>query len=97
MSKSIGNDRSRILLSDTKEIIAEKCAKALSDSQSNITYEPEKRPAISNLVSFAHIFKNILWVRFVLKALSCEEDRSCFSRDPILRKYDLRISYCWYQ
>uniref|UniRef100_A0A8R1TZC9 tryptophan--tRNA ligase n=1 Tax=Onchocerca volvulus TaxID=6282 RepID=A0A8R1TZC9_ONCVO len=51
MSKSMGNDRSRILISDTKQIIAEKCAKALSDSQSNITYEPEKRPAISNLVT----------------------------------------------
>ncbi|MCP9259308.1 Tryptophan--tRNA ligase, mitochondrial [Dirofilaria immitis] len=51
MSKSMGNDRSRILISDTKQIIVEKCAKALSDSQSNITYEPEKRPAISNLVT----------------------------------------------
>lgn len=59
MSKSVGNDRSRILISDTKEIIAQKCAKALSDSQANITYEPEERPAISNLVSFALIFKNI--------------------------------------
>uniref|UniRef100_A0A0R3RPD3 tryptophan--tRNA ligase n=1 Tax=Elaeophora elaphi TaxID=1147741 RepID=A0A0R3RPD3_9BILA len=51
MSKSLGNDRSRILISDTKQIITEKCAKALSDSQSNITYEPVKRPAISNLVT----------------------------------------------
>ncbi|VDM07846.1 unnamed protein product [Wuchereria bancrofti] len=51
MSKSMGNDRSRILISDIKQIIVEKCAKALSDSQSNITYEPEKRPAVSNLVT----------------------------------------------
>uniref|UniRef100_A0A1I8EIE6 tryptophan--tRNA ligase n=1 Tax=Wuchereria bancrofti TaxID=6293 RepID=A0A1I8EIE6_WUCBA len=47
MSKSMGNDRSRILISDIKQIIVEKCAKALSDSQSNITYEPEKRPAVT--------------------------------------------------
>lgn len=51
MSKSMGNDRSRILISDIKQIIVEKCVKALSDSQSNITYEPEKRPAVSNLVT----------------------------------------------
>lgn len=62
MSKSVGNERSRILISDTKQIIVEKCAKALSDSQSNITYEPEKRPAISNLVSFAFIFRNVLQI-----------------------------------
>lgn len=50
MSKSVGSDRSRILLNDTKQTVVEKCGKALSDMQSSITYEPEKRPAISNLV-----------------------------------------------
>lgn len=51
MSKSEGNSRSRILINDTRQEIDEKCAKALSDMQASITYEPEKRPAISNLVT----------------------------------------------
>uniref|UniRef100_F1L5A2 tryptophan--tRNA ligase n=2 Tax=Ascaris TaxID=6251 RepID=F1L5A2_ASCSU len=51
MSKSDANHRSRIEISDPREMILEKCSKALSDFQSNITYDPEKRPAISNLVT----------------------------------------------
>ncbi|VDN03534.1 unnamed protein product [Thelazia callipaeda] len=51
MSKSVGNDRSRILITDSRQVISNKCAKALSDFVSHITYEPEKRPAVSNLVT----------------------------------------------
>ncbi|VDM28371.1 unnamed protein product [Toxocara canis] len=51
MSKSDANSRSRIEINDSREKIFEKCAKALSDFESNITYEPKRRPAISNLVS----------------------------------------------
>lgn len=62
MSKSEGNSRSRILINDTKQEIDEKCAKALSDMQASITYEPEKRPAISNLVGFLVTLECIHWV-----------------------------------
>ncbi|KHN73666.1 Tryptophan--tRNA ligase, mitochondrial [Toxocara canis] len=51
MSKSDANSRSRIEINDSREKIFEKCAKALSDFESNITYEPKRRPAISNLVT----------------------------------------------
>lgn len=50
MSKSDPSPLSRIDLNDSRKIIFEKCSKALSDFQSNITYEPIKRPAVSNLV-----------------------------------------------
>lgn len=52
MSKSDPSGRSRIDINDSEESIYEKCSKALSDFQPDITYEPEKRPAISNLVIF---------------------------------------------
>ncbi|VDK60269.1 unnamed protein product [Anisakis simplex] len=51
MSKSDLNRRSRIDINDTKTVIFEKCAKALSDFESAITYEPQRRPAISNLIT----------------------------------------------
>ncbi|EJD75990.1 tryptophanyl-tRNA synthetase [Loa loa] len=96
MSKSVGNDRSRILISDTKQIIAEKCAKALSDSQSNITYEPEKRPAISNLV-ILYALATGLTVENVIDecaSLNTKEFKSCLAEKidtliaPFREKYE---------
>ncbi|EYC16519.1 hypothetical protein Y032_0033g2702 [Ancylostoma ceylanicum] len=39
-----------ILISDSAEEIEEKCRKAVSDTESRLSYDPEKRPAISNLI-----------------------------------------------
>lgn len=51
MSKSDFDTRSRLDISDSSKIILERCQKALSDMQSNITYDPENRPAISSLIN----------------------------------------------
>ncbi len=50
MSKSDGNPRSMILLSDGAEDIAKKFRVALTDSIDGISYEPERRPGIANLI-----------------------------------------------
>lgn len=51
MSKSDNQEMSRINLSDTPDEIRKKIRKAVTDSQSQITYDPDTRPGVSNLVS----------------------------------------------
>ncbi|KAK9453684.1 hypothetical protein V1511DRAFT_504186 [Dipodascopsis uninucleata] len=50
MSKSDKSNASRIMLSDTPDIITNKIKKAPTDSISGVTYDPENRPGISNLI-----------------------------------------------
>jgi tryptophanyl-tRNA synthetase len=56
MSKSHKAERSRILLSDEPDLIRNKIASALTDSQEGITYDPANRPGISNLLDILSIF-----------------------------------------
>jgi tryptophanyl-tRNA synthetase len=51
MSKSDESDKSRINLSDNADQIAEKFRKAKTDSYDHISYDPETRPDVSNLIS----------------------------------------------
>lgn len=51
MSKSDESDYSRINLTDTADIIAQKLKKAKSDMESGVSYDIEKRPEASNLLS----------------------------------------------
>ncbi|KAG9510185.1 Tryptophan--tRNA ligase, mitochondrial, partial [Fragariocoptes setiger] len=50
MSKSDPSSKSRIEIIDEPDVIIENCKKALTDSVSAITYEPESRPAVANLI-----------------------------------------------
>ena len=50
MSKSDPNSKSRIELTDNQDEVVEKCKKALTDFNSNVTFEPETRPAVANLI-----------------------------------------------
>lgn len=50
MSKSDTDYRSRIELLDPPELVAEKLKKAVTDSRSAVSYEPEQRPGVSNLI-----------------------------------------------
>uniref|UniRef100_A0A0K0D938 SNF2_N domain-containing protein n=1 Tax=Angiostrongylus cantonensis TaxID=6313 RepID=A0A0K0D938_ANGCA len=52
MSKSEASAKSRLEISDSAEEIEEKCRKAVSDTNAQLSYDPQARPAISNLVSF---------------------------------------------
>ncbi|KZO92350.1 tryptophanyl-tRNA synthetase [Calocera viscosa TUFC12733] len=51
MSKSAPSDKSRILITDDPAAITAKIRGAVTDSISEITYHPERRPGVSNLIS----------------------------------------------
>lgn len=50
MSKSHADERSRILLTDDAKTIRKKIMGALTDSTNSVSYDPENRPAVSNLL-----------------------------------------------
>jgi tryptophanyl-tRNA synthetase len=50
MSKSEPDPRSRISLIDSPEEIMEKIKKAVTDFTSDVTFDPENRPGVSNLI-----------------------------------------------
>ncbi len=50
MSKSDPDQNGRIDLTDTADVIAKKIRKAVTDSTSAVTYDPEKRPGVSTLL-----------------------------------------------
>ena len=50
MSKSERSDMSRINLTDTPDTIQKKVRKAVTDSIDGITYEPDTRPSLANLI-----------------------------------------------
>ena len=50
MSKSHDDPRSRILLTDQPEEINRKIKHALTDSRSDVSYDPVGRPGVSNLL-----------------------------------------------
>ncbi|WFC96658.1 tryptophan--tRNA ligase [Malassezia brasiliensis] len=56
MSKSAPDANSRILVTDSPEEIRAKVRRAVTDSERSITYEPERRPGMSNLVSILAAF-----------------------------------------
>ena len=59
MSKSTDNDKGCINLLDDPEIARKKIMSAVTDSEMNIEYNPEKKPGISNLLVIYSSLKNI--------------------------------------
>ncbi len=51
MSKSDPDWRSCVYVTDPPDVVAEKFKKALTDFEGSVTYEPERRPGVANLVS----------------------------------------------
>lgn len=56
MSKSHSDERSRILLTDSSQDIYKKMNSALTDSEPGITYDPIRRPGVSNLIEILSYF-----------------------------------------
>lgn len=54
MSKSHSNPKSRILLTDSEEVIKQKVKSAITDSLSGISYNPPVRPGVSNLIDLIY-------------------------------------------
>lgn len=59
MSKSAADPKSRILLTDSAATIQKKVKVALTDSEPVITYDPENRPGVSNLIEMLSHFENV--------------------------------------
>ena len=60
MSKSDTDANSRIELTDSDDAIRRKLKKAVSDFSSHISYEPETRPGVSNLINIHAAFSGRL-------------------------------------
>lgn len=58
-SKSDPNDKSRITLRDDPAAIRKKIKRAITDFTSEVTYDPDNRPGVSNLVGIHALVKNI--------------------------------------
>lgn len=57
MSKSDSNERSRINMSDSKDQIANKIRRAVTDSNGDfISFEPETRKGLANLLKLFEAF-----------------------------------------
>lgn len=54
MSKSAANPKSRILLTDSESEIRRKVMAAVTDSIAGISYDPNRRPGVSNLVELLY-------------------------------------------
>ncbi len=54
MSKSDDSVAGTIFLTDEDDVIQKKIMRAVTDSSAGISYDPEKRPAVSNLLSIYH-------------------------------------------
>lgn len=51
MSKSDNQEMSTIHLSDPPDLVTKKIQKAVTDFDGNVSYDPENRPGVSNLVA----------------------------------------------
>lgn len=58
MSKSDDSQRSRIEITDSADTIMFKMKKATTDFSARVSYEPETRPGVSNLVSIHSLLTN---------------------------------------
>lgn len=54
MSKSDESEMASIFLTDDDEAIRKKIMRAVTDSEAGVEYEPEKKPAVSNLMTIYH-------------------------------------------
>ena len=59
MSKSDDSDKSRINLNDSPELIRQKIKSAVTDSGSEIKYDPAGKPALSNMLNIYSAFADI--------------------------------------
>lgn len=53
MSKSAPDASSRILITDSPDVVRSKIKKAVTDGETQMSYDPEKRPGVSNLLGIA--------------------------------------------
>ncbi len=77
MSKSDPSSRGRIDLTDTPSAIQSKIRKSVTDSISHISYEPETRPGVANLINIYSAISDITPDEIVQNY----KDRTIFTKD----------------
>ncbi|XP_012942244.1 tryptophan--tRNA ligase, mitochondrial isoform X2 [Aplysia californica] len=78
MSKSEANSKSRIDLLDSPEVILEKCRKAVTDFTSEISYDPEGRPGVSNLIEIHMAMADLTEDEIVEESFLLAEDTGMY-------------------
>lgn len=81
MSKSDPQEMSRIELSDPPDIIKSKIQKAVTDSEKHISYDPQSRPEMSNLINIYAEFSGLSPQDICEKYRSMERCKSTFKTD----------------
>ncbi|XP_011878448.1 PREDICTED: tryptophan--tRNA ligase, mitochondrial [Vollenhovia emeryi] len=56
MSKSHADPKTRLNILDEPDVLLEKVKKAVTDFTSEVTYEPDERPGVSNLINIHSLF-----------------------------------------
>ena len=81
MSKSDPHEMSRIELSDPPDVIKNKIQKALTDSEKHISYDPQKRPEMMNLINIYAEFSGLSPQDVCEKYRNMERCKSTFKTD----------------
>ncbi|KAG4074115.1 hypothetical protein HA402_014320 [Bradysia odoriphaga] len=89
MSKSDPNPKTRIELLDRPERILEKVKKAVTDCTSAVTYDPETRPGVSNLVAIHSLMSGISIEQIVNDASNLDTGKYKFRvADAVIERID---------
>lgn len=75
MSKSNGSEKGKINLTDPPDVVLSKIRKAVTDMTSKITYEPDARPGVSNLVAIHSAVTNKTPEELCLEAANLDTDK----------------------
>ncbi|KAH9524994.1 Tryptophan--tRNA ligase, mitochondrial [Bulinus truncatus] len=78
MSKSEPNEKSRIDLTDSPDIIKSKVKKAVTDFTSLISYDPENRPGVTNLIDIHVALTDLTHDEVVEESFLKAEDTSLY-------------------
>ena len=81
MSKSDPHEMSRIELSDSPDIIKNKIQKAVTDSEKHISYDPQNRPEMSNLINIYVEFSGLSPQQVCDKYQNMEKCKGAFKTD----------------
>lgn len=80
MSKSDSDPKSRIELLDRPEEILRKMKKAVTDCTSAVTYDPEARPGVSNLIAIHSLMSGIPIEQIVNDASDVDTGKCVFRK-----------------
>lgn len=91
MSKSSGNDKDLIYITDTDDQIAKKIKSAVTDSIPRISYDPENRPGLANLINIMASISNQK-IDNIIKEFSQSEKVTALFKSKLIDEVIRKIS-----